>query len=300
MSRRWIFWLWLALPAWANAESWMALTLYPGGSVYQQAHLQALVPATQGLWHVTDYNGDVPLGAIDAMATTNAIAIQRDDVRFRRLIESRELTPKGLVNLRRLVEEHPLLGRRLITEDGEGTHFWFQLTRLYPPERQAMLLEQYSQALAAAFGDHCRVRSGGNGPLVGLQRLEWQWSAERSVDRAATLQSLAERQRALADRVMMSYSAADVLRYMRQALGGEPGLPASDAEVAQLYMIAESLRSRDLQALARPDFQRLNMVALGRSDLSSASSAMPLEGYRLDSNHHWQVAEHNYRVVDCR
>ena len=66
--------------------------------------------------------------------------------------------------------------------------------------------------------------------------------------------------------------------------------------MAQLYLIAESLRSRDLQDLARPDFQRLKLVALGRQ----RSSAPNLPGYRLETTAQWSSTPNSYLTVDCR
>ncbi|HSX71375.1 MAG TPA: hypothetical protein VLF16_10625, partial [Pseudomonas sp.] len=67
-------------------------------------------------------------------------------------------------------------------------------------------------------------------------------------------------------------------------------------EVAQFYLVAESLRSRDLQDLARPDFQRLKLVALGRE--RAATPSVP--GYRLDDRSRWTSTPNSYLTVDCR
>ena len=114
--------------------------------------------------------------------------------------------------------------------------------------------------------------------------------------RTTTLQGLQQAAATLRQRSLQAYSAADILVYLRQVLNGESGLPVSDDEVAQLYLIAESLRSRDLQDLARPDFQRLKLVALGRQ----RSSAPNLPGYRLETTAQWSSTPNSYLTVDCR
>ncbi|MBD9415720.1 hypothetical protein IB234_14255 [Pseudomonas sp. PDM16] len=290
--------LWLlcvALPA--GAQDWLALTLYPGGDLYQAGHLQQLVGATQNLWEVKDGQGRTPIQSLDSLASTNAIATQGDDVRFRRLIETRELTPAGLKTLAGLVETHPLLGPRLVTAQHDGTHFWLRLAQPYAKAEKAELLLSYAKHLAADFNPNCRVASGAQGALEGFQLNEWTLQAEGAVpSRTATLQALQQATVTLRERSLQAYSAADILAYLRQVLNGESGLPASDDEVGQLYLIAESLRSRDLQDLARPDFQRLKVVVLGRQRPDTPS----LPGYRLDTTARWSSTPNSYLTVDCR
>jgi len=281
----------------AGADDWLALTLYPGGSVYQSAHLEALVGASQNLWQLRDASGATPIKALDSLASTNAIAVQGDEVRFRRLIEMRELNPAGLKTLESLVEQHPLLGPRLVTPERQGTHFWFRLARPYSGAAQAELLAHYGDQLAGAFGPQCKVGPGERGALAGMTLTEWQLSTAQRPALLPTLKSLEQAGRQLRSTAQLSYSAADVLGYLKRVLDGQPGLPSSDAEVAQLYMIAESLRSRDLQDLARPDFQRLNLVALG----DQGSPAAPqLDGYRTSIEARWSATPNSYLIVDCR
>lgn len=294
--RRHLLWLLcLALPA--SADDWLALTLYPGGELYQAGHLQQLVGATQNLWQIEDAEGRTPIQSLDSLASTNAIAVQGDDVRFRRLIEVRELTPAGLRTLAELVERHPLLGRRLVTAQGNGTHFWLRLARPYAKAEKAELLLQYARRLAADFAPECRVTSGAQGALQGYILQQWTLQADGAVPpRTATLQALQQATTTLRERSQQAYSAADILVYLRQVLNGESGLPTSDEEVAQFYLVAESLRSRDLQDLARPDFQRLKLVALGRE--RAAAPSVP--GYRLDDRSRWISTPNSYLTVDCR
>lgn len=287
----------LATPA--MADDWLALTLYPGGTVYQSGHLEKLVGVTQSLWTLRDDQGATPLKALDSLASTNAIATQGEDVRFRRLIETRELSPAGLKTLEALVEQHPLLGPRLVTAQRDGTHFWLRLAQPYSERQQSALLARYAEQLAGAFGGQCRVEEGqAKGALHGLRLTEWEMQAERDIPPAiSTLHDLDRLGRALRKDMTLAYSAADVLAYMKAVLNGEQGLPASGDEVAQLYMIAESLRSRDLQDLARPDFQRLNLVALGPQ---SSPPAPALAGYRTTTAASWSASPHSYLIVDCR
>ncbi|MET1077520.1 MAG: hypothetical protein ABWY06_05805 [Pseudomonas sp.] len=282
----------------ARADDWLALTLYPGGSVYQASHLQKLVAATENLWTLRDSQGQPPLAALDSLASTNAIAVQGDDVRFRRLIETRELTPAGLQTLAGLVDHHPLLGPRLVSGQKDGTHFWFRLAHPYSPAEQGELLNRYAGQLAGAFGQQCRVKSGETGALAGLSLTEWEMSAGKRIpppaDTLKQLQALASQ---LRQQMPLVYSAADLLGYLRLVLNGEPGLPTSGDEVAQLYMIAESVRSRDLQALARPDFKRLNLVALGPKP---GPPAPGIDGYRSTTAASWSASPSSYLIVDCR
>lgn len=294
--RKHLLWLLcLALPA--GAQDWLALTLYPGGELYQAGHLQRLVGATQNLWEVKDARGRTPIQSLDSLASTNAIAAQGDDVRFRRLIETRELTPAGLQTLAGLVERHPLLGPRLVTSAGDGTHFWLRLARPYAEADKAELLQHYARRLAADFAPGCRVASGAEGALQGLHLQEWALQAAGPVPpHSVTLQALQQATAGLRQRSLQAYSAADILVYLRQVLNGESGLPASDGEVAQFYLVAESLRSRDLQDLARPDFQRLKLVALGREHAEVPS----LPGYHLETTAQWSSTPNSYLTVDCR
>lgn len=294
--RRHLLWLLcVALPA--GAQDWLALTLYPGGELYQAEHLQRLVGATQNLWQVKDAQGRTPIRSLDSLASTNAIAAQGDDVRFRRLIETRELTPAGLETLAGLVEQHPLLGPRLVTAQHDGTHFWLRLAHSYAEAEQAELLLSYAKRLAADFSANCRVTGGAQGALQGFQLTEWTLQAEAEVSsRTATLQALQQEVGKLRQRSEQAYSAADILIYLKRVLNGDASLPSSDDEVAQLYLIAESLRSRDLQDLARSDFQRLKLVALGRQRLD----APQLPGYRLADSAHWSSTPNSYLTVDCR
>jgi len=294
-----LLWLGLSVGLAANpasADDWLALTLYPGGSVYQAAHLEKLVGTTQGLWAIRDADGEMPIGALDSLATTNAIAVQGDDVRFRRLIEQRELTPSGLKTMAALVDRHPLLGPRLITKEQDGTHFWFRLTRPYSAEAQTKLLNRYAEQLATAFGANCQIGPAAQGALSGLRLTEWQMDSAKAVPAVTTLKSLDQIGQNLRGQTLLSYSAADVLGYLREVLDGNQGLPQSEAEIAQLYMIAESLRSRDLQALARPDLQRLNLVAMG----PETPPAPRLDGYQTTTLASWSAAPHSYLIVDCR
>ena len=114
--------------------------------------------------------------------------------------------------------------------------------------------------------------------------------------RTTTLQGLQQAAATLRQRSLQAYSAADILIYLKRVLNGDASLPANDDEVAQLYLIAESLRSRDLQDLARPDFQRLKLVALGRERAATPS----LPGYRLEAKAQWSSTPNSYLTVDCR
>src|SRR5690606_41951283 len=101
------------------------------------------------------------------------------------------------------------------------------------------------------------------GPLAGLYLSDCQFE---TTPRPAALQALRALDKAAqqlsvnteSDHLQL-YSALSLLSYLGGILGTElldkHGMPVSDMAVSQMYMLAESLRSRDLHALARLDFR---------------------------------------------
>ena len=68
------------------------------------------------------------------------------------------------------------------------------------------------------------------------------------------------------------------------------------AEIEQLYMIAESVRSRHLHDLANPDFSRLKLVRM-----SKLGSEKPrVQEFTSELIRQWQASEFNYTTLDCR
>lgn len=295
-----------AQPAVQDNE-WQVISLYPPHGVYQAELLVQLVAAVEGLWQVQDSAGEPLLRTVDSLASMNVIVAQQDEVRFRRIIEKGELNAAGMQRLQALVEEHPLVQRRLVSADGSATHLWLRLKKPATAEGLQQLSEHLAASLNAA-GTQCVSVPENQGPLAGLYMTQWQYDTPQRADGVAALQALAAAQQQLQNapgapdsQHGRNYSALNLLSYLGGILGGElldaNGLPQSNAALAQMYMMAESLRSRDLQALARPDFRQLQLVVLGHK---APLSAPPLAQYQLTHTSIWQASARDYRVLDCR
>ena len=294
-----------AAPLAQPASDWQAITLYPPAGIYQADFLPAMVAATESLWQVQDQQGKPVLKTIDSIASMNVIVAQDDEVRFRRIIELKELDRAGLQRMQTLVEQHPLVRRRLVTADGQATHIWLRPQTAVDQQDLQRLTRQLQQTLQQQLPVSCRMTDPQQGPLAGLYLSEWQFEttarpaglqALRALDKAAQQLSVNTE----SDQVQL-YSALSLLSYLGGILGAElldkHGMPVSDMAVLQMYMLAESLRSRDLQALARPDFRQLQLVMLGHQQLPAVPE---LTGYQLSHTHHWQGTPEQYRILDCR
>lgn len=288
-------------------DEWQVISLYPPKGVYQAELLPQLVAAVESLWQVQDDAGEPLLRNIDSLASMNVIVAQKEEVRFRRIIEKGELTPDGMQRLRALVEDHPLVQRRLVSAAGDATHLWLRLKKPATAAGLSRLTQQLADSLHHS-GTQCAQVDNRQGPLNGLYMTQWQYETAGRADGVAALQALAVAQQQLsqADGAPdaahgRNYSALNLLSYLGGILGGDlldaNGLPKSNAALAQMYMMAESLRSRDLQALARPDFRQLQLVVLGHQ---RPLTAPPLPQYQLTHTSIWQANARDYRVLDCR
>ncbi|MCD8522371.1 MAG: hypothetical protein LRY66_09310 [Saccharospirillaceae bacterium] len=288
-------------------NEWQVISLYPPHGVYQAELLVQLVAAVEGLWQVQGSDGQPLLRTIDSLASMNVIVAQQEEVRFRRIIEKGELNPAGMQRLQALVEEHPLVQRRLVSADAQATHLWLRLKQPATVAGSEQLSEHLRASLNAA-GNRCVRVANEHGPLAGRYMTQWQYDTPQRVDGVAALQALAEVQQQLshapeapdADHGRL-YSVLDLLSYLGTVLGGDllgaDGLPQNNAALAQMYMMAESLRSRDLQTLARPDFRQLQLVVLGHK---APLSAPPLAQYQLTHTSIWTASARDYHVLDCR
>lgn len=302
----------VSLPAQAGSdEQWQVISLLPANGVYQADTLQQLVRASESLWQLKTPQQQPLIRQLDSLASMNVIVAQQQDIRFRRLIEQRELSQAGLKRLARLVEQHPLLQRRLVSADGQATHLWLRLSDDAPSDSLQRLTDQLQQQLALA-GQPCIQQAVQQGPLYGQQMSRWHYqltaASRQQADGRRALQQLARAQQQLSQSDAAPaaldgrlYSAVDLLRYLGNLLGDqlldEQGLPRDNNTLAQMYMMAESLRSRDLHSLARPDFRQLQLVAIGHRQPLAAPS---LDHYQLIHTSHWQADTQSYRVLDCR
>ena len=288
-------------------DEWQVISLYPPHGVYQAELLPQLVTAVEGLWQVQGSDGEPLLRSVDSLASMNVIVAQQDEVRFRRIIEKGELNAAGMQRLQALVEEHPLVQRRLVSADAQATHLWLRLKKPATAEGLQQLSDHLAASLNAA-GHQCVVAVNARGPLAGRYMTQWQYDTPQRADGVAALQALATAQQQLSNAPGApdsehgrNYSALNLLSYLGGILGGElldaNGLPQSNAALAQMYMMAESLRSRDLQALARPDFRQLQLVVLGHK---APLNAPPVSNYQLTHTSIWQASARDYRVLDCR
>ncbi|WP_430460918.1 hypothetical protein ACQUQU_17090 [Thalassolituus sp. LLYu03] len=290
-----------------RTDEWQVISLYPPHGVYQADLLPPLVAAVEGLWQVKDETGEPLLRTVDSLASMNVIVAQPEEVRFRRIIEKGELTADGMQRLQALVEDHPLVQRRLVSADGQATHLWLRLKKPATGQGLQQLTAQLQSSLRSA-GIQCATADNRTGPLAGRYMSQWQYETSARADGVAALQALATAQQQLsqADGAPdadhgRNYSALNLLSYLGGILGGDlldaGGLPKNNAALAQMYMMAESLRSRDLQALARPDFRQLQLVVLGAT---APLKAPQLTDYQLTQTSLWQASARDYRVLDCR
>lgn len=288
-------------------DEWQVISLYPPHGVYQAQLLQQLVTAVEGLWQVQNSEGKSLLRTIDSLASMNVIVTQQDEVRFRRIIEKGELDAAGITRLKLLVEEHPLVQRRLVSSDGSATHLWLRLQKPATKESMQQLSDHLAASLNAA-GNKCIVAANKTGPLDGLYMTHWQYEAQQRADELYALKALAKAQKQLSNMPSAptaeqgrNYSALNLLSYLGNILGGDlldsNGIPQSNAALSQIYMVAESLRSGDLQVLARPDFSQLKMVVQGHKSILAAPN---LSYYQLINTRIWQASARDYRVLDCR
>jgi len=288
-------------------DEWQVISLYPPQGVYQAEILQQLVTAVEGLRQVQSSEGTPLLRSIDSLASMNVIVAQQDELRFRRIIEKGELDAAGITRLKSLVEEHPLVQRRLVSSDGSTTHLWLRLQKTATKES----MQQLSNHLAAslnAVGNKCIVAANQTGPLDGLYMTQWQYESSQQADGLVALKALAKAQKQLSNipsaptvEQGRNYSALNLLSYLGDILGGDlldnNGIPKSNAALSQIYIVAESLRSGDLQELARPDFSQLKLVVQGHQSLLAAPN---LSHYQLINTSIWQASARDYRVLDCR
>lgn len=284
----------LATPLVSSAQEWAAITLYPPQPVYSADTLHRLVVTTQHLLDPALADGVTPLAGADGLASMNAIEAQDGELRFRRLIEMRELDAAGLQRMRTLIDSHPLLRQRVVSPDGRSTHLWLRFPATADAAAVRTASSHYAARVAADFGASCRVRSAGaDDDLRGTWFQQWQFQTETAVPAGQALQALRSSGRELGQHSEQHWSAAELFEQLLGAMATPA--PTTDGGWQQLYAVAESLRNRDLRNLASPDWSRLTLAALGRGD----RPAPTLTGYRLHHQEGWSDQQLPLLVVDC-
>lgn len=284
----------LATPLAASAQEWAAITLYPPQSVYSADTLSRLVISMQHLMDPALAGGVAPLAGVDGLASMNAVVAQDGELRFRRLIEARELDADGLKRMRALIDSHPLLRQRLVSPDGRSTHLWLRFQPALTAEAVRAASGHYAARVAADFGASCRVRSGhADDALHGIWFQQWLFQAAAPVPATVALAALRDSGHELARHSEQHWSALELFEQLLTAVATPA--PATDDGWLQLYAIAESLRNRDLRNLASPDWSRLTLAALGHGERPTPT----LTGYRLHSQDGWSDQQQPLLVVDC-
>lgn len=286
---------WLVLPAesMASEDDLLVITLYPKHGVYNKATLMDLVGKTEELWTIKSEDGSSSFNSIDNLATENIIVAQQDAVRFRRLIEKRELTPSGLTTLKKLIDRHPLLHDRLVDRYGEQLHIWLRLNK-------PLNLLDKKELMASALnilgeGESCEISS--QGMLVNVNYEEWKLTSSVRKPINEIYKNLKSSTDDIKKNSIFAYSASDLIADLKQSMSNGAKVDADNAaEIEQLYMIAESVRSRHLHDLANPDFSRLKLVRM-----SKLGSEKPrVQEFTSELIRQWQASEFNYTTLDCR
>lgn len=273
---------------------WVVISVYPEGGVYQQSLLKQLVSITQNAWKVKDSEGRNAIKIMDNIATENTIVGQGDTVRFRRLIDQDVFQPGGLSQLQGIVNEHPVLNNRLADEKGEAFHVWVKLARPYSEKEKSKITNQLMASLGSV-SKACLAKD--DGPLADFRYTEWTFLKQENINTLETYQRLQTLTKSLQDTAWASYSVTDLISVLNDAYQekAESELTSSD-QVEQLYMIAESLRSRHLHHLSSPDFRRVKLVVIDKDH----DESIKLSGFSSKKNQSWKASDDSYFTLDCR
>ena len=278
--------------AMAKQSDWLVVTLYPSQGVYSAPELSKLVPTIESLWTLTDDKQRTFIRNIDSLATENTIVAQGDSVRFRRLIEQRELTDTGLKTLKGIVDAHPLLQRRLADETGESLNIWVELKYHYSKAEQRKLLDKVTAALQTQY-QSCMLSNHGALAGMSLQSVNLE-----PIDKATSLDVfhlLEKTSSQYGKGAVQNYSAVDLLSILNRSMNPNQEITSSD-QIEQLYMIAESVRSRHLHALASPSFKRFKLMRV----IKSGAAFPQLSGFNMTHQNNWSAGQSNYQTLECR
>lgn len=284
---------WLVLPAMSIAaeDDLIVISVFPKDGVYDKSTLTRLVKNTEKLWSITDESGSSVFKTIDSLATENIIVAQQDSVRFRRLIERRELTDTGLKTLKGLVNSHPLLHDRLADSNGEQFHVWLRVNNTSDVKQD--FLESVSSIITQ--GESCKASK--QGLLSDVRYEEWQLISDKSESLSNRYKKLFRSTESIKEQSILAYSATDLIQYLKQSMSNGNLVDSNNsAEIEQLYMIAESVRSRHLHDLANPDFSRLKLVRMS----NVKSDKTMFDEFSTDLIRQWVATDSNYLTLDCR
>lgn len=284
----------LALPVGVMAKNtdWLVVTIYPNQGVYNADELSKLVPAVDSLWALVDKKNRTFIRNIDSLATENTIVAQGDSVRFRRLIEQRELTDSGLKTLKSIIDEHPLFQYRIAESNGESLNIWMKLKYEYSEEEQQHLITKIISALKTQY-QTCLV--GNNGALDGMSLQSVDLEPLASGTPFDMFQQLSITSSQYGEGALQHYSAVDILSTLNSSMNPKQHITSS-AQIEQLYMIAESVRSRHLHALASPSFKRFRLMRM----IKNGSKLTPLSGFKVTQKNNWSASKYNYKTLECR
>ena len=284
----------LALPAGVVAQDsdWLVVTLYPNQGVYSAEELSKLVPVIESLWTLEDKQNRTFIRNIDSITTENTVVAQADSVQFRRLVELNDLAESGLKKIKTIVDEHPLLQRRIVDDSGESLNIWVNLKYPYGKEEQRTLLTTITTALRAQY-EACSVRN--IGPLTGMSLQSVDLEPLANTLPLDTFKQLSKANSEYGKGALQSYSAGDILSMLNRSMNPNQGITSSE-QIEQLYMIAESVRSRHLHALASPSFKRFKLTRL----VKSGAEFPKLSGFNTTKTHNWSANESNYQTLECR
>lgn len=284
----------LALPAGVVAQDsdWLVVTLYPNQGVYSAEELSKLVPIIESLWTLEDKQNRTFIRNIDSITTENTVVAQADSVQFRRLVELNDLAESGLKKIKTIADEHPLLQRRIVDDSGESLNIWVNLKYPYGKEEQRTLLTTITTALRAQY-EACSVRN--IGPLTGMSLQSVDLEPLANTLPLDTFKQLSKANSEYGKGALQSYSAGDILSMLNRSMNPNQAITSSE-QIEQLYMIAESVRSRHLHALASPSFKRFKLTRLVKSGAELPS----LSGFNTTKTHNWSANESNYQTLECR
>ena len=284
----------LALPAGVVAQDsdWLVVTLYPNQGVYSAEELSKLVPIIESLWTLEDKQNRTFIRNIDSITTENTVVAQAESVQFRRLVELNDLAESGLKKIKTIADEHPLLQRRIVDDSGESLNIWVNLKYPYGKEEQRTLLTTITTALRAQY-EACSVRNVG--PLTGMSLQSVDLESLANTPPLDTFKQLSKANSEYGKGALQSYSAGDILSMLNRSMNPNQAITSSE-QIEQLYMIAESVRSRHLHALASPSFKRFKLTRLVKSGAEFPS----LSGFNTTKTHNWSANESNYQTLECR
>lgn len=278
--------------SWAKGGDLLVISYFPEKGVYDKDTLLDLVTKTERLLSIRDDRQQPLFESIDGLSTENIIVSQGDQVRFRRLVEKREMTPTGLQTLKSLVNTHPLLHDKLADHDGKQLHLWLRLNSTLSSDQSAPIFDQVMQVLDNT--NQC-LRQQANGAL--RQGVYEEWSLETDNKNLSDIyQSLSSLTETSQENSLVAYSATDLIGYLKQSMLQQLVNMKDSSEIEQLYMIAESVRSRHLHDLASPNFQKLKIVRMKSGRYKDLETSF----FQSQLIRRWQASDQTYQVLDCR